>query len=102
MLGKTVYFLDFRGEGSVGEGVVYDVHVTSSGYPAYQLLVGKEFMQKEITLCFLDKENAKKELKRLKPLADKITDFAKNSQDVIDGMRKELLGEPTLLHLKGQ
>lgn len=102
MLGKTVYFLDFRGKGSVGEGVVYDVHVTSSGYPAYQLLVGKEFMQKEITLCFLDKENADKELKRLKPLADKITDFAKNSQDAIDVMRKELLGEPTLLHLKGQ
>ena len=102
MLGKTVYFLDFRDNGSVKEGIVYDVHVTSSGYPAYQLLVGKEFTQRETVLCFLDKENAEKELNKLKPLADRITDFAKNSQDVIDGMRKELLGEPTLLHLKGQ
>ena len=102
MLGKTVYFLDFRDNGSVKEGIVYDVHVTSSGYPAYQLLVGKEFVQRETSICFLEKKNAEKELKRLKPIADKITDLAKTSQEAIDELRKKLLGEPTLLHLKGQ
>lgn len=100
MLGDTVYFLDFKNN-TVKEGVVYDEHITSSGYPAYQILTGDNFIQLEQSLCHQVKEHAEQKLLELKPLADEITELAKSSQAKIDAMREQLLGKPTLSHLKG-
>lgn len=100
MLGNTVYFLDFKNN-TVKEGVVYDEHITSSGYPAYQILTGDSFIQLEQSLCCITKEGAEQKLLELKPLADEITELAKSSQSKIDNMREQLLGVPTLSHLKG-
>ena len=100
MLGKTVYFLDFKNK-AVKEGVVYDIHITSSGYSAYQLLVKDNFTQMETSLCYETKEEAENGLKEKQFKADYITNFAKESQAKIDELREKLLGKPEFAHLKG-
>lgn len=100
MLGKTVYYLDFKNK-TVKEGVVYDIHITSTGYSAYQLLVDNNFIQVETSLCSESKEYAERALPDRQKLADEITEYAKNAQAKVDEMRKILLGEPEYSHLKG-
>lgn len=100
MLGKTVYYLDFKNR-TVKEGVVYDIHITSTGYSAYQLLVDNNFIQVETSLCYESKELAETILPDKQKLADEITEYAKNAQATVDEMRKLLLGKPELSHLKG-
>jgi hypothetical protein len=99
MLGETIYFLDFKNK-TVVPGVVYDVHVTSTGHSAYQLLVDDQFRQVECSLCYPTVETAEFALKQAQPLADKINTFAKESQAKIDAMREELLGKPQYTHLR--
>ena len=100
MLGKTVYFLDFKNN-AVKEGVVYDIHITSSGYAAYQLLVKDSFIQVETSLCYETQEKAEKGLKKKQFQADYITNLAKESQARIDELREKLLGKPEFAHMKG-
>lgn len=98
MLGKNIYFLNFKDK-TVGEGVVIQEHITNGGYDAYLIRTITGELQLERSICYASKEKAEKALERKQPLADKMNAYAKKATDRIDNMRTQLLGKPTLKHL---
>ena len=97
-IGDTVYYLDFK-DYSVKQGLIYSAMPTSTGYLAYNIY-DKALLQKEASICFPTQEEALDKLSSLAPIAKEIEKIAKEAQKKIDDLRKQLIGEPTLTHLK--
>lgn len=98
MLGKNIYFLDFKDK-NVGEGIVIQEHITNGGYDAYLIRTNTGERQLERSICYKTREKAEKALDKKQPLADKMNAYAKKATSKIDNMRTRLLGKATLKHL---
>lgn len=97
-IGDTIYYLDFA-DYCVKQGIIYSAQPTSTGYLAYNIY-DKRLIQKESSICFPTQEEALDKLNSLSPIAKEIEKIAKDAQKKIDDLRKQLIGEPTLTHLK--
>ena len=98
MLGKTIYYLNFK-DRQVGEGVVIEAHISTGGYESYIIQTDKGDVQMESSICYTTREKAESALIRKQPLSDKMNELAKKATAKIDRMRTQLLGEPKLKHL---
>lgn len=98
MLGKTVYYLNFKDK-VVGEGVVIEAHISTGGYESYIIETPTGDVQMESIICYPTREKAEKALAKKQPLSDRMNDLAKKTTAKIDKMRTQLLGEPKLKHL---
>lgn len=98
MLGKTVYFLNFKDK-KVDEGIIIEAHISTGGYESYLLQTEKGDKQIERSVCYATREKAEQALIKKQPVADKMNAYAKKATARIDNMRTQLLGKATLKHL---
>ena len=98
MLGNTVYYLNFKDK-KVTEGIVKDMHITSTGYGAYLLLTEDGLKQAEISICFDTYDEALKVFEEKSKIADEMKMLIEETNNKVESLRKQLIGEPTLTHL---
>ena len=98
MLGSTVYYLNFKDK-SITEGIVKDMHITSTGYGAYLLLTSDGIKQAELSICFDTYDEALKVFEEKNKIADEIKMLVEETNKKVECLRKQLIGEPTLTHL---
>lgn len=98
MLGKTVYFLNFKDK-KVDEGIIIEAHISTGGYESYLLQTEKGDKQIERSVCYATREKAEQALIKKQPVADKMNDIASKTTKRIDSLRERLLGKAPLKHL---
>lgn len=99
MLGKTIYYLDFKNK-KVETAVVIDEHITSTGYGAYMARTSDKVLhQVEMAICYKTQEEAEQELVKKQPLVDEMNELRKSTDNKLNEMRDTLIGKPDMKHL---
>lgn len=98
MIGKYIYFLDFKNR-CVGSGIVIGSHITTTGYGAYLIRTAEGDKQKEQSICYLIEEEAGEALKLKLPIADEINKLVEETNKRVDDLRLALIGEPPFKEL---
>lgn len=99
MLGKRVYYLYFK-DRCVKNGVITSIHVSTNGYTIYNVRSDDGFfMSVEKLKCFQTEEEAQKALKEKIVISDEIDKTIKETNERVDELRKQIIGEPDLPEL---
>lgn len=98
MIGKYIYFLDFKNR-CVGSGIVIGSHITTTGYGAYLIRTPEGDKQKEQSICYLIEEEAGEALKLKLPIADEINKLVEETNKRVNDLRLDLIGEPPFKEL---
>ena len=94
-IGDEVYLVDCKNK-EVRADVIVAVGVSSSGYLQYGFKDGSAF---EKVFVYPTKEAAQLQKDRLFKMRDAMVAYSKQSNETLDNMRKELIGEPEFKEL---
>lgn len=100
MLGKKVYWLSFaEGKENVYDGIVIGETISDTGYRRYLIETVEGKVARESAYVYADKEVAKAAFDAKLPIANKMVEIQKKAQEELDGLRKEILGDPEFAYL---
>ena len=93
MLGKKVFFIDMKSR-DVKEGVVLSQTISQSGHVVSIIISGQSKHNVESKLIFENKEDADKRLPEVLIVKDAMESKAKETEEVLDVMREQVIGKP--------
>ena len=93
MIGEKIYYLDFKNK-KVSSGIVIGSHITTTGYGAYLVRTDEGDVQKEMSICYLNENEANNALKYKLPIAEEMNKLIEETNRIVNELRLDIIGEP--------
>lgn len=97
-IGSEVFYLEASSK-KIKTGTVVGLHVSDSGYILVSIISGDKKINVESAHVFDNEGEAVKHKQIVEPIIISAEILAKKANDDVDALRKEVIGEPTVLHL---
>lgn len=97
-IGSEVFYLEASSK-QIKTGTVVGMHVSESGYVLLSIISGDKKINVESAHVFENEGEAVKHKQIVEPIIISAEILAKKANDDVDALRKEVIGEPTVMHL---